>query len=223
MDTEELCSFLCQELPRTHLDRLLGAVESAFHISNQHLTERFDKVPRSGPGPQSHHYHLQEALLNIPPGEGFSVTNQATRPAGGHYALVNAGALKLTASVITMDRAPAVRDARFRRDLRQLNERLQQQHPDLFNSPVPPFGPQEDSLHALLLPYTAKWSEADHSKPLACIIAIPHSDNSRHYHLRKDVSELWKYYEEGGGVTDIAYPKLRDKMRAAETGGNAPG
>ncbi|GGX65001.1 hypothetical protein GCM10007392_36080 [Saccharospirillum salsuginis] len=73
-------------------------------------------------------------------------------------------------------------------------------------------------MHALLLPYTSKWAESDHSKPLSYIVAVPYSDHASNYHLWKDVSELWQYYgQDEDGVVDIAYPKLRDRMRDAET------
>ncbi len=161
---------------------------------------------------------VQEALLNLPAEDGFELINRKTRPAGGHFALVRAGTINITASVVTTDRMPPIREAKFRRELRQENERLRQQHPDLFEPFVPAFGPQDESLHALLLPYTAKWSGADHSKPLSCIIAIPYSDDLNRYHLWMDVGQLWQYYgEEEGGLADIAYPKLRDRMRDAET------
>jgi hypothetical protein len=112
---------------------------------------------------------------------------------------------------------PPVRAANFRRELGLTNQWLQRQHPDLFEASVPPFGPQEDALHALLLPVTAKWSDADHSAPLGCVIAVPYSDGLNRYHLWTDVSQLWQYYgEEEGGLGDIAYPKLRDRMRDAE-------
>lgn len=93
---------------------------------------------------------------------------------------------------------------------------MQQQHPDLFEPFVPPFGPQNESLHVLLLPYTAPWSEADHSAPLDCIIAVPYSDDLNRYHMRLSADQLWQYYREDAGLEDIAYPKLRDKMRNAE-------
>lgn len=218
MNQEQICRFICQELPKHHLQRLLEAIEAAFSRSNQHLKESYRNVPLAGPGPQSHHFMVQEALLDLTRDEGFEVVSRATRPAGGHFALVQAGAIKVTTSVVTTDRTPLVREAKFRRNLRQENERLRQQHPDLFEPRVPPFGPSEKSLHALLIPYAAKWlRHNDHSRPLSCIIAVPYSDHNSRFHLWKDVNELWQYYEvQEDGFLDIAYPKLRDSMRDAE-------
>ena len=118
---------------------------------------------------------------------------------------------------MTVGRTSPIHEAKFRRELRQENERLQQQHPDFFETPVPPFGPQQDAIHVLLLPYTAKWSDTDHSAPLSCIIAVPYSDDLNRYHLWVDINHLWQYYgEEEARLADIAYPKLRDRMRDAE-------
>lgn len=217
MNQEEICRFICQELPRHRLQSLLESIDAAFNKSDKHLKETYRHVPLVGPGPQSHHFMVQEALLSLPEGDGFQVINRATKPAGGHFALISAGAIKITASVVTADRVPPVREAKFRRELRQENARLQQQHPDLFEAFVPPFGPQDDAIHALLLPYATKWSDTDHSAPLSCIIAVPYSDDLNSYHLWVDVGQLWQYYgEEEGGLADIAYPKLRDRMRNAE-------
>lgn len=217
MNQEEICRFICQELPRNRLQSLLETIGAAFSKSDKYLKDNYQHVSLAGPGPQSHHFMVQEALLRLPADGGFEVINRTTRPAGGHFALVSAGSLKITTSVIPKDRTQPVRDARFRRDLSQENRRLQQQHPDFFEPPVPPFGPQDESLHVLLLPYTAKWSEADHSVPLDCIIAVPYSDDLNRYHMRISADQLWQYYEEEAGFEDIAYPKLRDRMRDAET------
>lgn len=216
MNQEEICRFICQELPRHRLQSLLESVGAAFNKSDKLLKETYRHVPLVGPGPQSHHFMVQEGLLALPAGEGFEVVNRKTKPIGGHFALVIVGSLRITASVLTIDRTPPVRDAKFRKDLSRENSWLQQQHPDLFEPFVPPFGPQDDSLHVLLLPYTAKWSEADHSAPLDCIIAVPYSDNLNRYHMRVSVDQLWQYYEEEVEFEDIAYPKLRDRMRNAE-------
>lgn len=55
-------------------------------------------------------------------------------------------------------------------------------------------------------------------------IAIPYSDDLNSYHLWMDVGQLWPYYdEEEGGLADIAYPKLRDRMRDAEIQGKNEG
>lgn len=217
MNQEEICRFICQELPRDRLQSLLESIEAAFSKSDKHLNDTYRHVPLVGPGPQSHHFMVQEALLDIPKDDDFEVINRSTRPAGGHFALVRAGSIQITTSVITLDRTPPIREAKFRRDLRQENERLRQQHPDLFQPFVPPFGANEDSLHALLLPYTAKWTERDHSRSLSCVIAVPYSDHPTSYHLWTDVSQLWQYYgEEEEALPDIAYPKLRDRMRDAE-------
>ncbi|MFV0278999.1 MAG: hypothetical protein ACK5HY_17720 [Parahaliea sp.] len=216
MNQEEICRFICQELPRHRLQSLLESIGAAFARSDKHLKETYQHVPLMGPGPQSHHFQVQEALLHLPAEDGFEVINRTTHPVGGHFALVCAGSLKITASVITTDRTPPIRDAKFRRDLSKENRRLQNQHPDLFGLFVPPFGPQDDSLHVLLLPYTTKWSEADHSVPLACIIAVPYCNDLNRFHMRVDAEELWQYYEEEAQSEDIAYPKLRDRMRDAE-------
>lgn len=223
MNQEEICRFICQELPRHCLQSLLESIEAAFDRSDKQLKENYQHVPLAGPGPQSHHFQVQETLLRLPAENGFEVINRTTRPAGGHFALVCAGSLKITASVITTDRTPPIRDAKFRRDLSQENRRLHQQHPDLFEPFVPPFGPQDESLHVLLLPYTARWSEADHSAPLDCIVAVPYSDDLNRYHMRISADQLWQYYEEEPGFEDIAYPKLRDRMRDAEAQDNEGG
>ena len=34
--------------------------------------------------------------------------------------------------------------------------------------------------------------------------------------MRVDAEELWQYYEEEAQSEDIAYPKLRDRMRDSE-------
>lgn len=34
--------------------------------------------------------------------------------------------------------------------------------------------------------------------------------------MRLSADQLWQYYREDAGLEDIAYPKLRDKMRNAE-------
>lgn len=217
MNQEEISRFICQELPRHHLQSMLESIEAAFNKSDRHLKATYQNVPLAGPGPQSHHYMVQEALLGLPGGEGFEVINRTTRPAGGHYALIRAGSLQITTSIVTVDRVPPVREAKFRRDLRVENERLQQQHPDFFAPFVPPFGPNEDSLHALLLPHSAKWTEGDHSSPLGYVIAVPYSDHRSRYHLWAEVGQLWQYYDEEGELPDVAYPTLRDRMRHAES------
>ncbi|WP_431025634.1 hypothetical protein [Halomonas sp. H5] len=217
MNQEDISRFICRELPRHHLQSMLESIEAAFNQSDRHLKETYQHVPLAGPGPQSHHFMVQEALLALPGDESFEVINRATRPAGGHFALIRAGALQITTSVVTIDRAPPVRDAKFRRDLRMENARLQQQHPDLFQPFVPPFGPNEDALHALLLPHTAKWSESDHGSPLGCVIAVPYSDHRARFHLWAEVDQLWQYYDEEDDLPDIAYPTLRDRMRDAES------
>ncbi|BBI54843.1 hypothetical protein HORIV_72640 [Vreelandella olivaria] len=49
---------------------------------------------------------MQEALLSLPKDEKFEASNQATKPAGGYYALIRAGTMQITTSVITMGRTP---------------------------------------------------------------------------------------------------------------------
>jgi len=218
VNQEEISRFICQELPRHHLQRVLESVEAAFNKSDRHLKATYQKVPLAGPGPQSHHYMVQEALLGLPEDEGIDVINQATRPAGGHYALIRAGSLQITTSVITIGRVPPVRDAGFRRLLALINKRLERQHPDLFSPSASLLGPSQDSLHALLLPYVAKWTESDHSSPVGIAVAVPYSDPKAGFHLFMDVSQLWQYYDElGDGLEDIAYPALRDGLRRAES------
>ncbi|MCG6658519.1 hypothetical protein HOP52_12225 [Halomonas campisalis] len=218
MNQEEISRFICQELPRNHLQRVLESIEVAFNESDRHLKATYQEVPLAGPGPQSHHYMVQEALLGLPEDEGFEVSNQSTRPAGGHYALIRAGSLQVTTSIITMGRTPPIRDAGFRRLLALINKRLERQHPDLFSSSASPLGPSQDSLHALLLPYVAKWSETDHSSPVGMAVAVPYSDPRTGFHLFMDVNQLWQHYDEqGDGLEDIAYPTLRDRMRHAES------
>lgn len=217
MNQDDICRFICQELPRHQLQSLLESIEAAFNESDRHLRATYRHVTLAGPGPQSHHFSVQEALLRLPKGEGFEVCNQTTQPAGGHYALVRAGNLQLTTSVITMGRMPEVRDARFRLELRKMNERLEKQLPDLFDDSAAPLGPSQDSLHALLLPYTEKWTESDHSRPVGIAVAVPFSEPSAGFHMKVDVDQLWRYYDEpDDGLGDIAYPTLRDRMRDAE-------
>lgn len=220
MNQEEISRFICQELPRHYLQKVLETIEAAFSKSDRHLKATYQQVPLAGPGPQSHHYMVQEALLRLPESESFEVRNQSTRPAGGHYALIRAGNLQITTSIITMGRTPPIRDAAFRRLLALINSRLERQHPDLFSSSASPLGPSQDSLHALLLPYVSKWSETDHSSPIGIAVAVPYSDPRRDFHLFMDVNQLWQYYDEqGDALEDIAYPKLRDSMRRVESAG----
>lgn len=217
LNKEELCRFICQELPSHRLQQMLEGIEVAFQKSDSHLKETYKHVPLAGPGPQSHHFTVQEALLSLPKDENFEVSNQVTKPAGGHYALVRAGIMQITTSVITMGRTPPIRDARFRRLLGLINKRLERQQPDLFGISASPLGPSQDALHALLLPHTTKWSESDHSSPIGVTIAVPYSDPQAGFHLFIDVGQLWQYYSEAGDeVEDIAYPTLRDRMRRAE-------
>lgn len=212
---DELCRFICQQLPRHHLNQLLEGIEVAFKNSDSHLKETFKHVPLAGPGPQLHHYTVQEALLGLQSGESFEVSNYSTRPAGGHYALIRAGSLLITTSVVTKDKAQPT-SAKHRREFSAINERLESQHLDLFQSVTPPLGPNDDSLHALLLPYTAKWTENDHSSPLGIVVAVPFSDPSAGFHLRISTNDLLQYYDEIDGIGDIAYPKLRVSMRRDE-------
>lgn len=216
---EELCRYICQELPRHRLQQMLESIEAAFQKSDSHLKETYKHVPLAGPGPQSHHFTVQEALLSLPKDENFEVSNQVTKPAGGHYALVRAGSMQITTSVITMGRTPPIRDARFRRLLGLINKRLEKQHPDLFKASASPLGPSQEALHALLLPHTTKWTDSnDHSSPIGVAIAVPYSDPSAGFHLYIDIGQLWQYYSEAGDeVEDIAYPTLRDRMRRAES------
>lgn len=219
MNQEEISRFICQELPRHHLQRVLESIEVGFSKSDRHLKATYQNVPLVGPGPQSHHYMVQEALLGLPEAESFKVGNQATMPAGGHYALIRAGSLQITTSVIAMGRTPPIRDAGFRRSLALINKRLERQHPDLFSPSVSSLGPSHDSLHALLLPYVAKWSENNHSSPIGMSVAVPYSDPRAGFHLFMDVNQLWQHYDElSDGLEDIAYPTLRDRMRRAEYG-----
>ncbi|MBT2787598.1 MULTISPECIES: hypothetical protein [unclassified Halomonas] len=191
---------------------MLESIEAAFQKSDSHLKETYKHVPLAGPGPQSHHFTVQEALLSLPKDEKFEASNQATKPAGGYYALIRAGTMQITTSVITMGRTPPIRDAKFRRDLSRENERLEKQHPDLFSASASPLGSSQDALHALLLPHTS-----DHSSPIGVTIAVPYSDPRAGFHLYMDVGQLWQYYSEAGDeVVDIAYPTLRDRMRRAE-------
>ncbi|MCH4811339.1 hypothetical protein [Vreelandella neptunia] len=218
LNKEELCRFICQELPSYRLQQMLESIEAAFQKSESHLKETYRHVPLAGPGPQSHHFTVQEALLSLPKDENFEVSNQVTKPAGGHYALVCAGSMQITTSVITMGRTPPIRDARFRRLLGLINKRLEKQHPDLFKASASPLGPSQEALHALLLPHTTKWTDSsDHSSPIGVAIAVPYSDPRAGFHLFIDVGQLWQYYSEAGDeVEDIAYPTLRDRMRRAE-------
>lgn len=212
---EELCRFICQQLSRPHLNQLLESIEAAFKKSDTFLKETFKYVPLSGPGPQLHHYAVQEALLGLQAGESFEVSNYPTQPAGGHFALIRAGSLQITTSVMTQDKAQPT-SAKHRREFSAINERLENQHPDLFQSLTPPLGPNDDSLHALLLPYTAKWTESDHSSTLGVVLAVPFSDPSAGFHLRIGTDELLQYYDEIDGLGDVAYPKLRASMRRDE-------
>lgn len=217
LNKEELCRFICQELPSHRLQQMLESIEAAFQKSDSHLKETYKHVPLAGPGPQSHHFTVQEALLGLPKDEKFEASNQATKPAGGYYALIRAGTMQITTSVITVGRTPPIRDAKFRRDLSRENERLEKQHPDLFKASASPLGPSQEALHALLLPHTTKWSESDHSSPICVTLAVPYSDPSAGFHLYMDVGQLWQYYNEvGDEIVDIAYPTLRDRMRRAE-------
>ncbi|MFG6668190.1 hypothetical protein ACGK9R_13940 [Halomonas sp. HNIBRBA4712] len=219
LNKEELCRYICQELPRHRLQQMLESIEAAFLKSDSHLRETYKHVPLAGPGPQSHHFTVQEALLSLAKDESFEVSNQITRPAGGHYALVRAGGMQITTSVITMGRTPPIRDARFRRLLGLINKRLEKQHPDLFKAPASPLGPSQEALHALLLPHTTKWTDSnDQSSPIGVAIAVPYSDPRAGFHLFMDIGQLWPYYSEAGSeVEDIAYPTLRDRMRRAES------
>lgn len=217
LDQEEIFHFICQELPHQHLDTIIESVEVALHESGKHLQSAYQEVPLVGPGPQSHHFMVQEALLRLAKNAGLSVSSQPTKPAGGHYALINSGTLKITTSIIAVDRPFPVRKAGFRQLLRQENAWLQALPQDLFNPPAQPLGPSESSLHALLLPCVDKWSSSGHGRLLGCIIAIPFS-NSSAYHLWADVNDLRRHYDaDGSEIEDIAYPTLRDRMRGAET------
>ncbi|MGQ7262916.1 hypothetical protein [Vreelandella sp. V005] len=211
---DELCRFICQQLPRHHLNQLLESIEVAFQNSNSHL-KTFKHVPLAGPGPQLHHYTVQEALLGLQNDESFDVSNYPTKPVGGHFALISAGSLRITTSVMTIDKTQP-NSAKHRREFSAINERLENQHPDLFQLVTPPLGPNDDSLHALLLPYTAKWSESDHSSTLGVVLAVPYSDPSNGFHLRISTDELLQYYDEIDGLGDVAYPKLRASMRRDE-------
>lgn len=219
LNEEELCRYICQELPRHRLQQMLESIEAAFQKSDSHLKATYKHVPLAGPGPQSHHFTVQEALLSLAKDDRFDVSNQVTRPAGGHYALVRAGNMQITTSVITMGRTPPIRDARFRRLLGLINKRLEKQHPDLFKASASPLGPSQEALHALLLPHTTKWIDSnDHSSPIGVAIAVPYSDPRAGFHLFMDIGQLWQYYSEAGDeVVDIAYPTLRDRMRRAES------
>lgn len=220
MNKEDICRFICQELPKHHLQNMLEGVEAAFNKSASDLKANYQRVPLAGPGPQSHHFMVQEALLSLTDDANFEVRNCSTRPAGGHYALIQAGVLQITTSVVAIDRKPPIRDAGFRLGLSLKNAKLEEQHPDLFEAPVEAFGPQENALHVLFLPYTAKWiSGNDHSFPLGYIVAVPYSNDLTRFHLRVDVNELWQHYDEdeADGLRDIAYPTLRDRMRGAES------
>ena len=162
-------------------------------------------------------YTMAEPDVILPKDEKFEASNQATKPAGGYYALIRAGTMQITTSVITVGRTPPIRDAKFRRDLSRENERLEKQHPDLFKASASPLGPSQEALHALLLPHTTKWSESDHSSPICVTLAVPYSDPSAGFHLYMEVGQLWQYYNEvGDEIVDIAYPTLRDRMRRAE-------
>lgn len=219
LNEEELCRYICQELPRHRLQQMLESIEAAFQKSDSHLKATYKHVPLAGPGPQSHHFTVQEALLSLAKDDRFDVSNQVTKPAGGHYALVRAGNMQITTSVITMGRTPPIRDARFRRLLGLINKRLEKQHPDLFKASASPLGPSQEALHALLLPHTSKWIDSnDHSSPIGVAIAVPYSDPRAGFHLFMDIGQLWQYYSEAGDeVEDIAYPTLRDRMRRAES------
>ena len=219
MKKEEIGRFICQELPRHHLQNMLASIEAAFSKSDRQLKDSYQKVPLMGPGPQSHHYMVQEALLNLPFDDTFEVVNYPTQPAGGHFALIRAGDLQITTSVITVGRKPPIRDAAFRRSLSETNKRLEREHPDLFRPCASSLGPSQDSLHALILPHTVKWTESDHSSPIGIVVAVPYSNPKAGFHFLEEVDQLWQYYDEAdGGLEDIAYPALRDRMRRAEKG-----
>jgi len=82
VNQEEICRFICQELPRHRLQSLLESIEAAFSKSDKYLKDNYQHVALVGPGPQSHHFMVQEALLRLPADGGFEVINRTTRPAG---------------------------------------------------------------------------------------------------------------------------------------------
>ncbi|BBI54844.1 hypothetical protein HORIV_72650 [Vreelandella olivaria] len=45
LNKEELCRFICQELPSHRLQQMLESIEAAFQKSDSHLKETYRHVP----------------------------------------------------------------------------------------------------------------------------------------------------------------------------------
>lgn len=154
--------------------------------------------------------YVQEAMGGL---VRWSPVIRETAPKGSFFVLLAIGRVRLTAVVLPWQKE--VREAKYRSELKLLNETLACTQIDWINEVTQPA--DDHLINALVIAHAPPPSCANQAEPLAIALAVPHF-NGKGFHMSCALEELIDGYaeDEHAGLKPIALVKLRDNMRRAE-------
>ncbi len=206
---EEIQRFIRNEVEKEFFDELEILIPQTFQDALKG-SQQLKHTPQEQLRGQLRHVLVQDGMGAM---KRWSPVTLQTNPKGSYYVLLAIGNLRITAVVLPSQKE--IRPAKYRTQLKTLNESLAAQQIDWINEHAQP-GTGE-LMHALIVVHAPPPHFSTQSEPLCIMLAVPYF-NGKGFHMNCTLQELVEGYpdKDAIGHKDLAWPKLRDKMRRAE-------
>lgn len=207
--SEEIQRFIRSEVDRGFFEELEISIPQTFQKALED-SQQLLHTPQEHLRGQLRHCFVQDAMGAM---KHRVPIIRDTNPRGSYYVLLALGRLRITAVVLPWQKD--IRPARYRSELRTLNESLAAAQVDWIDKLTQPSC--EQLMHALVVVQAPPPGYFSQAEPLGITVAVPYF-NGKGFHMSCTLRELIDGYVDVGatGSQDIAWPKLRDKMRYAE-------
>ena len=209
VSSDEIKQFIRAEVDKDFFEELEILIPQTFQKACTNSQELLH-TPQEHLRGQMRHSFVQDAVAAM---ARWSPRIISTKPKGHFYVLLPIGKLRLTTVVLPWQKD--VRPAKHRSELKALNEELGSIQSDWISGLG--LTVSEQLMHALVIVQAPPPSYSVQSEPLGIVLAVPYF-NGKGFHMTCTLQDLLGGYskDDAIGHKDLAWPKLRDKMRRAE-------